>query len=188
MRLNVIIGHSKNNPGAFAPGHADSEYSYNLDLGIKMREYAEKFNIHVNLITKDGLKQNEVVRAVNLCKPDLIMELHCNAFNKKAMGSTVLCLNDDKLSYFYGFYIQTDLALALGRVGKDDRGVKILNRNDRGFMNLIGFESPICITEAFFIDSPCDYELGLRMKKDIAKSLVMSSNDFYNSTSRSFFM
>ena len=180
MNIGIIVGHTKKDPGALAPGCLSSEYSYNYDLASLISCHAA-LRGHCALIIE---KQNdedahELAIRVNSLNINCCVELHCNAFNGKVMGTEVLYCDTNRFNILFSTILNEDICELYDRSKKTYRGSKQVKRGQRGYNNIASIEKPCALIEPFFIDNPLDFEnYGLKLKNKLAETIVLSCLNF----------
>lgn len=178
MKLALIVGHTRVNPGARAVSPINEfEYEYNNKLAIEIYRLAKSIHLDCKIFSRDGLSIEAVYGFVNdWCKLDnsVSIELHFNAFNGKIEGTEVL-FDIEPNSVEFAREIQERLVVLFKRKGKRDRGIKLLEEGDRGHRNLKASLVTSVIVEPFFGDNPEDAKLGFELKNKYAKVLVTAT-------------
>lgn len=96
-------------------------------------------------------------------RSDLLVEMHCNAFNGSASGTTVLYANGSPKGRAAADIMQRHLVKELDLY---DRNVLPRTIKDRGGYLLWGVSQPALIAEPFFIDN--DSDLLRARQRDLA--------------------
>lgn len=181
--LGVVVGHTKKDGGAtFALG--GSEYQYNTQVAKLMTEYAKQVypNLQVATIFRDGIGIAGAYRKIKELflgrkDPDVAIELHFNAANRKAVGTETLSTTE-ALDKAYSAIVQAHMCRTFGRSGMS-RGVKVLKSGDRGAGNIYslpGFAN--CLVEPFFGDNPSEAALAKQKQEAYARCLVDASMEY----------
>lgn len=153
VKIALVRGHGGNDPGA--SGNNTNEVAYNSWV----MDYVEKHAIK-NL---KCFKGSSSLNAVNLSKsfnPDIVIQMHLNAFNGEAKGCEVLVVKGDVKSYTLAEKFAKEFTTKFNRTLRrsGDKGKKILGASDRGVTSLIASGSVIKIlVEPFFIDNKNDF-------------------------------
>jgi len=183
-RLALIVGHTKQSPGAIAVNPIDAtEYEFNCELCTMIQQIGEKKGIETLIFLRDGVGINGAYADAMAFQPDAIVEVHFNAYNSTAQGTEVLFHSDkqDQTEKLFADLLQLKLCDALGREGKTNRGTKDLadKPGERGFFNLTRTsEVPCVLIEPFFGDNFTDAELAFERKENIAKAVVSAFCDW----------
>ena len=159
-RVALVVGHEQRAQGARA-FNGISEYDYWSQVAESVN--SQKKNVQV--FYRDGTNISGAIDRAADWQPDLIIELHFNAFNKVAHGSEILCTESTPL-------MQDFLRSWCEYARLRNRGVKPITRGMAGYASvsrmaqrgISGF-----LFEGFFGDNPNDY----RSKKVAADFLVM---------------
>ncbi len=162
----LIVGHSETHPGArnsgptMEPGDDTYEYQFNKPLVESVTKLLRQRHIDTGWDTyQEGVGSN--VARWNEAS-ELLIEFHCDAYNKIASGTEVLFCNGSTKGKAAARIMQDRLVMALGL---PDRGIKSKMRSDRGGYILCGVNQVCLIPEPFFIDNDDDFERG--RKRDL---------------------
>jgi len=96
---------------------------------------------------------SELPAKINATRPDRIISLHFNAYNRTASGSETLYWHSSRAGKALATAIQKQVVAALGL---NDRGIKPRFPGDRGAALLQRTAAPCVIVEPFFGDNPTD--------------------------------
>lgn len=156
MRVLLIVGHQ---PWAQGARNADgtTEYAFNEPLAHKIASRAQKASVIVDHYTRGA----DLARWNG--RSDLLVELHANAFNTKASGTTTLHARGSVRGEQAAGVIQDHLVAVLGL---QNRGLLPRTAKDRGGYLLWGVSQPAVIPEPFFIDN--DGDLLRARQRDLA--------------------
>ena len=164
-RIALIIGHSRFRQGARNKKNGLTEYKYNKEFVKKLFDELLRiinFNFYCEIkIFYRKIGMTTLHRRLNKYEPDLAIEFHCNAFNKKASGSEIIigknvCDVDTKINLDdFNFNISEILNIKC-------RGLKFHTKKERGgkFLHNLNAELKF-IAEPFFIDNDSDLEKAL---------------------------
>ena len=178
MKIGLVVGHTRNEPGAAVAAPIKSyEYFVNTELAKMAQDYAKDKYPHVdlNIYYRDGIGIVGAYTKAHADGCDCVIELHFNAFNKKAYGTETLCtrLPDDKK---YAKYINDAISKVFKRTGLGFRGVKIMSLADRGGKSVAALPGTAnCLVEPFFSDNLSEVQLFLSVREEYVKSLVDAS-------------
>ena len=161
------IGHSKKSPGAVNQKHGVSEFQFNTRLANDIKRL-----IPVQLFYR-GSYQN-LPRDINAFNPELVVSLHCNAFNKKASGTEVLYYHSSVIGKKMAEIYQRHLVECLGL---PDRGIKPKIDADRGGYQLRYIKAPCIIVEPFFIDNDSEFEYVESIIDDFVMANINAINE-----------
>lgn len=153
MKVIIVVGHSKEDQGARNSSYGVSEFVFNEALALDIKkQFGDLFNFNKHEIVivyrENGLK--ELPSEINELKADLIVSLHCNAFNKSANGCEMLYYHKSEKGKEISSIFQNHL---VKRLGNKDRGIKSRTVEDRGGYLLRYTNAPCIIVEPFFIDN-----------------------------------
>ena len=150
-KVALVIGHSKNKPGAKNVKYNRTEFNFNEGMVIDIKNIIER-DYEVEIVYRDtysGLPDK-----INALNPDLVISFHCNAFDTKASGTETLYYHTSKKGKEVAKVFQSKMVDILGL---PDRGIKGRTSKDRGGHLLKRTNAPCIIVEPFFIDNNFDY-------------------------------
>jgi N-acetylmuramoyl-L-alanine amidase len=148
----IVIGHKSSSPGASHENSGLTEFTFNEQLAIDIEKRVE--DVKIQRVYRRTY--NTLPGDINELAPDIIVSLHCNAFNKKASGTEVLYYHRSKKGKILAEILQTKLVAALTL---PDRGIKSRTVEDRGGYLLKNTNAPCLIAEPFFIDNNNDLKV-----------------------------
>lgn len=155
MRAVVVVGHQPNSPGAKNENFDMSEYEFNHGFAQELVKNFSEHNLSDEIVVAyRRTNYTELPKQVNELNPDLIVSLHCNAFNKEANGCEMLYYHKSEKSKEIARIFQNKLVDALDN---KDRGIKPKDSEDRGGHLLKNTKAPCIICEPFFIDNDDEY-------------------------------
>lgn len=157
MRVAVVIGHSKTSQGARNSSFDVSEFEFNQKLAHDIEHnYGNLFNFDEDEIIVVYRENGYVAlpKEINELNPDLIVSLHCNAFNTHASGCEMLYYHKSRKGKEIARLFQNHL---VQRLDNKDRGIKSKTTEDRGGYLLRYTKAPCIIVEPFFIDNDEDF-------------------------------
>lgn len=173
--LALIVGHDAKDQGAIMHESRESEYQYNSKLAEMVKELAQKHwpLISVGVVYRDKVGLTGAYKLANeKFQADLAIELHFNAADGKAKGTTTLCtpdLNDVEFAHC----VQKEMARVFMRKQNEDRGVRTISRTARGGENVHSFPGGSnCLVEPFFGDNPEDAAAGRSLMRPYAEGLL----------------
>lgn len=178
-KIAIMVGHTEVAPGAKAVEPiGEHEYFFNKKLAAEMLEIAKGKGIEAQVFYRNtgGVKGGYL--DLNLWAPTCAIELHFNAANGKAKGTCTLYGASNKLSGALARSVQNAMLKVFNRVGPTDRGIILLNRNDRGYFNVNQAKCPSVLIEPFFGDEKSDCELGFEKKSILALTLIETLIEF----------
>ena len=175
----IVIGHKTTSPGATNTTTGTSEYEFNelLSRGIYGVLNHPSIEIMPKLIFRNNISYKELPESINNHNADLIISLHCNAYNNKTSGTEVLYYHRSSKGKAFAQQLQKQLVRALKL---KDRGAKPITSEDCGGYLLKNTQAPCLIAEPFFIDNDDDltiarnnmHQLVIAYAKGIADILV----------------
>lgn len=182
-KLIVIdIGHSSKERGAYNKRDSVFEWEYNSVLAeviheifdnkalinkIGFKKLTDKYIVKIGNRSSEGL--TSFVKYLNSLKPDIVISLHCNAFDTKASGTETLYYYSNKESKRLAEAVQNEMCIVLGL---RDRGIKKKTEEEKGGYFLKNVNCPNIIIEPFFIDNNEDYDIALDKSMYLAEAIV----------------
>lgn len=169
-KVLLIVGHQEWAPGArnlgpnfgptMEPGDDVYEFFFNRPIVEKAAQLlnARGVSAEVDFYQRGG----NIARWSGAS--ELLIEFHCNAFNRQASGTEVLYAAGSVKGKAAAQILQTALVKALQL---PSRGIKSKVRSDRGGYLLHGVSQPALIPEPFFIDN--DADLARAREVDLAE-------------------
>lgn len=152
-KIALIVGHGNGDSGAVGWNRM-SEFDYNSFVANELVKIGFK-DKQLQVFYRGSTGIVGVATKVVAWKPDISIEMHLNAFNGKAAGCEVLCLNGDNESASLARNFTEHFTKAFNRKTRGDLGVKWIGKEDRGYTSLKAL-SPIAksiLIESFFIDN-----------------------------------
>lgn len=155
MRVAVIIGHSESSQGATNKNYGVSEFEFNRKLAHDIEHSFHLFNKtdEIVVVYRETTYQDLPIQ-VNELKPDLIVSLHCNAFDTHANGCEMLYYHKSEKGKEVARIFQNNIVRGFDN---KDRGIKPKVSEDRGGYLLRYTNAPCIICEPFFIDNDDEY-------------------------------
>ncbi len=147
-RVVVVPGHSFEDPGAVNDKLGLREYDCVLEMALEL--FSEDRWKDIDVILKGRNSYATLPKEINSLNPDYVIELHLNAANGKSQGTEVLYCGASTRGKQMAEIIQERLAEALEY---PDRGVKVVEKGQRGAKILWDTKAPCVIVESCFIDS-----------------------------------
>ena len=150
MKTVVLnVGHTKLRQGAKHPESGISEYQVNSLLANQVERSLRSKGVIVLIVTNKYVMLPSLINSVN---PDLIIAMHCNAFNGSIEGHETLIYN--RTNEAKAEIMNSFLNLALQNTS---RGVKIVQPTHRGYSLVKKTKAPCLIVEPCFIDNNEDF-------------------------------
>jgi len=153
MKIAIVIGHKKSSPGAVNENYDVSEHQFNTNLAYSIgRELLKDPGTLAENIVIVHRKTNykNLPGEINDLEPDLIVSLHCNAFNKSANGCEMLYYHKSTKGKEVARIFQNHI---VQRLDNKDRGIKPKTAEDLGGYLLRYTKACCIIAEPFFIDN-----------------------------------
>lgn len=154
-RVVLVVGHSIINQGASNNSTGVTEYTFNHMLAHKIQLHNVKKDIEIVIEYRDN-DYEALPAEINQHDGNLVISLHCNAFDTNTEGCEVLYYTHTKVSDKYAAIMQQYLNEALGN---NNRGIKARNHDrgkkifQRGGYLMKYVKAPCIICEPFFIDN-----------------------------------
>ena len=164
MKTAIVVGHSLKKQGAINDCGV-TEFQYNK----KVAQFVCFNNPDADIIYRRHGYTN-MINEINAVKYDLIVSLHCNAFDKKASGFEILSSGSDesmKAARIFEKNIYYDLFDEITL-----RGVKKISEKQRGGPILHWTKAPCILLEPFFIDNDFDLAIGIREQENYARRII----------------
>ncbi len=171
MRVVLIIGHKKNSPGACDKDQERCEFAFNEALANDVKD---KIGDDHDVLIVYRKTYKELPWDVNILYPDLVVSLHCNAYNTKASGTEVLYYKNSKRGKKIAQIFQDYLMSVLGL---RDRKIRGKGTEDRGGYILRYTNAPCVLLEPFFIDNDNDYAVVMDKYDDFVVAIAQSIYD-----------
>lgn len=172
-KIAIVVGHSNRSKGAC---NADGlcEYTYNTVLADLISSTLVTLGDYDPIVVyRDTYR--DLPNKINEIEPNLIISLHCNAFNTRASGTETLYHHRSSMGREFAKIVQSSMVNVLGL---PDRGVKPKTSEDRGGYLLRYTHAPCLILEPFFIDNESDLQCGLDLKPELAGAIAYSIKKF----------
>ncbi len=171
VHLGLIVGHTEKAQGASMQSGM-TEYQYAKKVAEEMVKLLDKYpQVKVSTILRDGIGIHGAYKHAREIGCDCVIEVHFNAYDNKAKGTSTLCTPDTN-DVDFAYEVHRGMCDVFLRDG-DSRGVQVIGRSVRGAANVYAFPEGVnCLIEPFFGDS--EAELGLEKMKDMANSLMSS--------------
>jgi len=152
QKVAIIVGHGNGDSGAMG-WNGVSEFDYNSAVAKSLEISDTGKEIKAFYRSASGI--TGVAASAVKWNPDIVIELHLNAFNGKAKGCEVLCLEGDLLSGEKAKSFSKLFCEKFNRVKRRDAGVNWIGSSDRGGLSLRSLSSTsyAILVEPFFIDN-----------------------------------
>lgn len=169
MKIAIVVGHSKNSPGAYSKILGTSEYIYNSEVASYL---AKDFDVYKRPITRKGgymTQMRMLAEQLNPKEYDLVVELHFNKYDGKANNKGEGCEAIIYPNSSSRPYAQAFVDLITTKYQTVDRGVEEHGEGDRGFGFLSLMNAPAIIIEPFFGDEK--EALKFKEEKEYAETI-----------------
>lgn len=186
-KVVLVVGHSEILQGAINENYriddqVASEFLFNKKLALRIMALNKKQKLNIIIEYRDN-DYETLPGEINVHDADLVVSLHCNAFNTKVEGCETLYYKHTKISDKVAKIINTKLFEALEN---SNRGIKpreynrALGIKERGAYLLKKVAAPCVICEPFFIDNDKELDnaflkfdkLALAYLRGIEESLI----------------
>lgn len=174
-RICLVVGHGGKDKGAYNKITKETELDYNLDLAPKIKEKLIEQGYIVDIHNR-GNASSENIHYLNKIDFDIIVSLHCNAYNGYANGTEVLYWNTSKKGQLLAQLLQESI---IDTLGLQDRGLKPIKYGDRGAYLLGKTKAVTVLIEPFFIDNDNDFKVGKEKKEDYVLAIVNGINKYF---------
>lgn len=181
MRLALVVGHTKDQPGAHGVSPLNQyEYEFNLEVAQTAYQCAMTSGIQTRIFTRDGIGISGVYKQVNEWADEntVCIELHFNYFNGKVRGTETLFDTTPSESIELARDVHEAICALFDRRNKEDRGLKLVE-DGRGSKNLKLCRVPSCLVEPFFGDNKDDAKEANDLRVEYAKTLVFGVLSYF---------
>jgi len=151
MKIALVVGHKKEKPGACNKTNNICEWAFNDKLAHDIAVITDD-RCEIEIVYRDRYK--DLPEKINALNPNFVICLHCNAFNTKVSGTSVLYYYKSKRGKKMATIFQNEIVKALGL---RNRGIKGKSSEEKGGYVLRETKAPCIITEPFFLDNDNDY-------------------------------
>lgn len=180
-KISLMVGHKIEAQGADSVAPLQmTEYAFNTEFAKGLAAVLSKDH-DVKIFFRDGLSITSAYRAVDKWGPAISMELHFNsADTPAAYGTETLCVSRSRV---FAKIVQDAMCKALGRdVNGGDRGVKILEPDDRGYTSVTQLQCPNILVEPFFGSSEKDCALIMANIGKLCSGIEVAINHYLSLT------
>lgn len=170
VKLGVIVGHTKKEPGASMAG-GGNEYAYNTEIA-KLMQKVNHPNVDVAIIYRDNIGIDGAYNQAFVLGCDCVVELHFNAFNRRVTG-TLTYTSPASEDVAFAHIVHRAVLSVFGLHNRKDHGVVCLSRSERGGRNVHSFNGmPNCLVEPAFGDVESEAKLLKEKKEAYATALI----------------
>jgi N-acetylmuramoyl-L-alanine amidase len=167
MKIVVNGGHEPNvDSGAVGSRSTEAEVTQKLMLLVSA--YLEKAGCKVMAVQTADLA--EICNVTNRWGADILVSIHCNAFNQKAKGTETFAYYGSNAGDALAHHIQSQIVSSIGTI---DRGVK-----EAGYYVLKHTKCPAVLVETAFIDNKGDEQLLLDKTDEFARAIARGVTDY----------
>lgn len=180
-KLAVVVGHTKDDKGAFSPFLKKSEYDWNGDLAAEMIKVP---GIDVQVFWRDGVGISGAYAAGEQWGADAFVELHFNSsHNSTSTGTGVLYQSPVSKQLAIRVSLGIQAVLGLGYWPQGSNGVctpyQASGKQERGKKSLTASKKPSVLIESFFGSNPNDCRMADACRADLAMAIVSSVISFF---------
>ena len=167
MKIVVNGGHEPNvDSGAVGSRSTEAEVTQKLMLLVSA--YLEKAGCEVMAVQTADLA--EICNVTNKWGADILVSIHCNAFNQKAKGTETFAYYGSREGDALAHHIQSQIVTSLATT---NRGVK-----EAGFYVLKHTKCTAVLVETAFIDNKGDEQLLLDKTDEFARAIARGVTDY----------
>ena len=167
MKIVVNGGHEPNvDSGAVGSRSTEAEITQKLMLLVSA--YLEKAGCEVMAVQTADLA--EICNVTNRWGADILVSIHCNAFNQKAKGTETFAYYGSREGDALAHHIQSQIVTSLATT---NRGVK-----EAGFYVLKHTKCTAVLVETAFIDNKGDEQLLLDKTDEFARAIARGVTDY----------
>ena len=167
MKIVVNGGHEPNvDSGAVGSRSTEAEVTQKLMLLVSA--YLEKAGCKVMAVQTADLA--EICNVTNRWGADILVSIHCNAFNQKAKGTETFAYHGSREGDALAHHIQSQIVTSLATT---NRGVK-----EAGFYVLKHTKCTAVLVETAFIDNKGDEQLLLDKTDEFARAIARGVTDY----------
>ena len=167
MKIVVNGGHEPNvDSGAVGSRSTEAEVTQKLMLLVSA--YLEKAGCEVMAVQTADLA--EICDVTNRWGADILVSIHCNAFNQKAKGTETFAYYGSREGDALAHHIQSQIVTSLATT---NRGVK-----EAGFYVLKHTKCTAVLVETAFIDNKGDEQLLLDKTDEFARAIARGVTDY----------
>ena len=167
MKIVVNGGHEPNVDSG-AVGSRSTEADITQKLMLLVSAYLEKAGCEVMAVQTADLA--EICNVTNKWGADILVSIHCNAFNQKAKGTETFAYYGSREGDALAHHIQSQIVTSLATT---NRGVK-----EAGFYVLKHTKCTAVLVETAFIDNKGDEQLLLDKTDEFARAIARGVTDY----------
>lgn len=172
-KVALVIGHGATDPGAVntdpTNGMKTKEYDYNFYVVPRLVELLKKSELIEPMLVKRDVSYSQLPAKINALNPNLIIEFHCNASAALTAGGTETLYSGSVKGKPIAATLQTAM---LNVFGLKDRGIKALDKDERGATLIFKTNAPCFIVEPFFISNEKEETIAVAKKDAYIKTMA----------------
>lgn len=167
MKVAISIGHGPAIDRGAENHDGTTEFDWNLDLGNRIKVALTGTALEAVICGRKVEKSpTDAAHQITATGADFAVELHLNAADTKASGTEMLHATVSARGKELAGHLQRE---AVAVLGLPNRGVKSLERTERGAAIVWESKPPTVIVESFFIDNDKDLKRGNDEKTNLAQ-------------------
>ena len=168
MTKVVVNGGHEPNVDSGAVGSRSTEADITQKLMLLVTAYLEKAGCEVMAVQTADLA--DICNVTNRWGADILVSIHCNAFNQKAKGTETFAYYGSREGDALAHHIQSQIVTSLATT---NRGVK-----EAGFYVLKHTKCTAVLVETAFIDNKGDEQLLLDKTDEFARAIARGVTDY----------
>ena len=168
MTKVVVNGGHEPNVDSGAVGSRSTEAEITQKLMLLVAAYLEKAGCEVMAVQTADLA--EICDVTNRWGADILVSIHCNAFNQKAKGTETFAYYGSREGDALAHHIQSQIVTSLATT---NRVVK-----EAGYYVLKHTKCTAVLVETAFIDNKGDEQLLLDKTDDFARAIARGVTDY----------
>lgn len=172
--LALVVGHGPQKDKGAQNQNGTTELAWNTDLANRMMKHFAGNNFVKPVMLMRQKEGHSPYELVNALKADFAIELHCNAFDRRASGTEMIHWKTSANGAALASKLQR---VAVATLQLPDRGIKPPWAG-RGGAFLGETNCPAVIVESFFIDNFGDLQRANEVKDQLAHAYVLALTEF----------
>ncbi|MBK4214403.1 N-acetylmuramoyl-L-alanine amidase [Paracoccus caeni] len=183
MKVAIVVGHTKDAPGAYSPYFKEFEYHWNTDLANRIA--AQPSSHEIKIFYRDNVGISGAYEKLSSWGAAVSIELHFNSsHNSTSTGTGVLYLSGNHKGKILAGVLQARLMQTLGLPDwpKGSGGVvtpfQASGKQERGKTSLSAGKPPAALVEPFFGSNPNDCKRATAQKDQLAQAYILAMSDY----------
>lgn len=183
MKVAIVVGHTKNAPGAESKTLRTTEYPWNKDLAAKIVAQSPN-GIEFKTFLRDDGGVAGAYKAGDKWGADAFVELHFNSsHNVTSTGTGVLYQTGKSKAWAEALYAELSKVLRLKAWPGGTDGVctpfQASGRQERGKGSLTASSAPSALIEPFFGSNPNDSRMAQSNKDRMAAAVARAAATYF---------